>query len=112
MASSNGAAATIEDIQRDMQALRNDMAKLAGQVTTLLSEGGEEAIGKLKKRVSRMQDELGDNLAEAGERSREALTDVSDHLSEALQESLQEHPLTTVALAVGLGFLFGTAWRR
>ena len=112
MASSNGAAATIEDIQRDMQALRDDMAKLAGQMTTLLSEGGEEAIGNLKKRVSRMQDELGDNLADVGERGREALTDVSEHLSEALQESLQEHPLTTVALAVGLGFLFGTAWRR
>ena len=29
-----------------------------------------------------------------------------------IQDSLQEHPLTTVALAVGLGFLFCTAWRR
>jgi ElaB/YqjD/DUF883 family membrane-anchored ribosome-binding protein len=51
-------------------------------------------------------------MSDAGERGREALGEVSEHLSEALQESMQEHPLTTIALAVGLGFLFGTAWRR
>lgn len=108
MASNTGAAATVEDIQRDVQALRDDMAKLAGQVTALLSEGGEEALGKIKKRVGRMQDDLDETLSDVGDRGREALSDVSEHLSEALQE----HPLTTVALAVGLGFLFGTAWRR
>jgi ElaB/YqjD/DUF883 family membrane-anchored ribosome-binding protein len=112
MASTTGAAATVEDIQRDVQALRDDMAKLAGQVTELLSAGGGEALGKLKERVGRMQDDLDETISDVGERGREALGDVSDHLSEALQESLQEHPLTTVALAVALGFLFGTAWRR
>jgi ElaB/YqjD/DUF883 family membrane-anchored ribosome-binding protein len=112
MASGTDAGATVEDIQRDVQALRDDMARLAGQMTALLSEGGSEALGAIKQRVGRMHEELDDTLSDVGERGREALTDVSEHLSEALQESLHEHPLTTVALAVGLGFLFGTAWRR
>jgi ElaB/YqjD/DUF883 family membrane-anchored ribosome-binding protein len=112
MASTSDAAETIEDIQRDMKSLRDDMARLAGQVTELLSAGGGEAFGKIKDRVERMQGDLDETMSDVGERSREALTDVSEHLSEALQESLQEHPLTTVALALGLGFLFGTAWRR
>ncbi len=112
MASTTGAAATIDDIQRDVQALRDDMARLAGQVTELVSDGGGEAIGKLKERVGRMQDELDETITEVGERSREALGDVSDRVGEALQDSLQEHPLTTIALALGLGFLFGTTWRR
>ena len=112
MASTTDAAATLEDIQHDMQALRNDMTKLAGQVTELLSNGGGEAIAKLKERVGRMQEDLDDTLSEVGERGREALSDVSDRVGEALQESVQEHPLTTIALALGLGFLFGATWRR
>jgi ElaB/YqjD/DUF883 family membrane-anchored ribosome-binding protein len=62
--------------------------------------------------VRRIQDDLDETVSDVSERGREALTDVSDHLSEALQESIEEHPLTTIALAVGLGFLFGTVWRR
>jgi ElaB/YqjD/DUF883 family membrane-anchored ribosome-binding protein len=112
MASTKDATATVEDIQRDVQALRDDLAKLAGQMTELLSAGGGEAIAGLKKRVRRMQDDLDETVSDVSERGREALTDVSDHLSEALQESIEEHPLTTIALAVGLGFLFGTVWRR
>jgi ElaB/YqjD/DUF883 family membrane-anchored ribosome-binding protein len=112
MASTKDATATVEDIQRDVQALRDDLAKLAGQMTELLSAGGGEAIAGLKKRVRRIQDDLDETVSDVSERGREALTDVSDHLSEALQESIEEHPLTTIALAVGLGFLFGTVWRR
>jgi ElaB/YqjD/DUF883 family membrane-anchored ribosome-binding protein len=112
MTSTKDATATVENIQRDVQALRDDLAKLAGQVSELLSAGGGEAIAGIKERVHRMQDGLDETMSDMGERGREALSDVSQHLSEALQESIEEHPLTTIALAVGLGFLFGTAWRR
>ena len=112
MASTKDATATVEDIQRDVQALRDDLAKLAGQMSDLLSSSSGDAIAGLKKRARRMHDELDETVSDMSERSREALSDVSDHLGEALQDSMQEHPLTTVALAVGLGFLFGTAWRR
>src|ERR1044072_8572908 len=109
---SKDASATVEDIQRDVQALRDDLAKLAGQVGDLLSASGAEALANLKKRARRVQDDLDETMSDAGERGREALSEVSDHLGEAPQESMQEHPLTTIALAVGLGFLVGTAWRH
>ena len=112
MTSTKDATATVESIQHDVQALRDDLAKLAGQVSELLSAGGGEAIAGLKERMHRMQDGLDETMSDMGERGREALSDVSEHLSDALQESIEEHPLTTIALAVGLGFLFGTAWRR
>ena len=56
MASTKEAAGTVEDIHRDVQALRDDLAKLAGQVSALLSAGGGEAMAGLKDRVHRMQD--------------------------------------------------------
>ena len=112
MASTKDATATVDDIQRDVQALRDDLARLAGQVGDLLSAGGAEALSGLKKRARRMQDEIDDTVSDVSERGREALSEVTENLGEALQESMQEHPYTIVALAVGLGFLFGTAWRR
>ncbi|HLH90162.1 MAG TPA: DUF883 domain-containing protein [Xanthobacteraceae bacterium] len=112
MATTKDTAATVEDIQRDVQALRDDLARLAGQVSELLSASGGEALAGIKERVRRMQDQLDETVSDVSERGREALTEVGDHLSDALQESIEQHPLTTIALAVGLGFLFGTAWRR
>jgi ElaB/YqjD/DUF883 family membrane-anchored ribosome-binding protein len=112
MASTKEAAATVEDIHRDLQTLRDDMAQLSKQVASLLSASGDEAIGEVKERLHRMRENLDETMSDAGKRGREALSDVSENIGEALQESLQEHPLATVGLALGLGFLFGTAWRR
>jgi ElaB/YqjD/DUF883 family membrane-anchored ribosome-binding protein len=112
MASTKDATATVDDIQRDVQALRDDLARLAGQVSDMLTASGAEALAGLKKRARRMQDGLDDTVSDVSERGREALSEATDNLGEALQESIQERPLTVVALAVGLGFLFGTAWRR
>lgn len=105
-------AATIEDIQGDLQNLRDDVAQLAKQMGALFSETGEEALGQVKNRVRQMKGDLDEAVSDASERGREAFGEVTDNIGEALEASLREHPLTTVALAVGLGFLFGTAWRR
>ena len=105
-------AATIEDIQGDLQNLRDDVAQLAKQMAALFSETGEEALGQVKNRVRQMKGDLDEAVSDASERGREAFGEVTDTIGEALETSLREHPLTTVALAVGLGFLFGTAWRR
>jgi len=112
MTSTKDTSATVADIQHDVQALRDDLAKLAGQVSELLSASGGEALAGIKDRVRRMHDDLDETMSDVGERGREALSDVSEHLSEALQESIEQHPLATIAFAVGLGFLVGTAWRR
>jgi len=38
--------------------------------------------------------------------------DVSENFVEAIDESIKNRPYATLAIAVGLGFLFGTTWRR
>ncbi len=112
MASTKEAATTVEDIARDILALRGNLAQLSRQVTTLLSASSEEAIGGVKERMRRMRDSMDETVSDASKRGREAMSDVSGHIGEALEESLQKHPVTTVALALGLGFLFGTVLRR
>jgi len=45
MASTSGPAATIDDIRKDLQTLRDDVTRLAEQVTALVGASGDEAIG-------------------------------------------------------------------
>lgn len=105
-------AAKVQDIQGDLQQLRDDVAQLAKQMTALLSASGEEALDEVKARVRKARDQVDGAVADAGERGREMFEDVSDSVGAAIEESLRERPLTTIGLALGLGFLFGTAWRR
>ena len=112
MASTKEAAATVEDIASDLQALRGNFAQLSRQVASVLSASSDEAVGEVKERMRRMRDNIDKTVSDAGERGREALKDASGNIGEALDESLREHPVATVALALGLGFLFGTMLRR
>ena len=51
----------------------------------------------------------------AGQKGQEAMDnvrEVGDTFSVAIEKSVTKRPYTTLALAVGLGFLFGATWRR
>jgi ElaB/YqjD/DUF883 family membrane-anchored ribosome-binding protein len=74
------AVATLEDVQRDLGALRNDVSRLSKEVSTYLSETGRKAF-------------------------RDA--------NEQLEDAVRERPLVAIAIAAGLGLLFGAIfWRR
>jgi ElaB/YqjD/DUF883 family membrane-anchored ribosome-binding protein len=65
-------------------------------------------------------------IADAGEKGKQALNyagqqgqkamdnvrEVGDTFTVAIEKSVTKRPYTTLALAVGLGFLFGAIWRR
>jgi ElaB/YqjD/DUF883 family membrane-anchored ribosome-binding protein len=94
--------------ESDLQALRDDFAKLAAQVADILGDRGNAAWAQAKSRVD-------DAMADAQETGREAvdaMREVSDNFVEAIDSSLKERPYTTLAIAAGLGFLFGVLWRR
>ncbi len=76
------ATATMEDLQRDLQAMRNDVSRLTQEVTNYLSVSGSKALREVKARIS------------------------------PVEGAVRERPFTAVAMAMGLGFLFGAIWRR
>jgi ElaB/YqjD/DUF883 family membrane-anchored ribosome-binding protein len=108
MNAANGPAAVVDDIRKDLQALREDMVRLAGQVSTLVGATGDQAMGDLKQRMRQM----GDAAADIGERSRDAANDMLDRVGATLEENVRTRPLATLAVAVGLGFIVGALWRR
>jgi ElaB/YqjD/DUF883 family membrane-anchored ribosome-binding protein len=104
----SAAAAASGNIESDMQSLRDDFARLAEQVGDILANKGDAAWQRAKSSVD-------DVLADAQGKGREAvgaMRDVSDNFVEAIDESLEKRPYTTLAIVAGLGFLFGAMWRR
>ena len=96
------------DIQADLQALREDFARLADQVSAILGSKGSAAWQRARAGVD-------DVLASAHDKGREAagaVREVSDNFIEVIDESIQTRPYTTLAIVAALGFLFGATWRR
>ena len=103
------AAATASgDLQKDMQALRDDLARLAEQVGEIVAAKGNAAWRRAKTSVDGA-------LSDAQDKSREAahaVRDVSDNFVDAVDESIKNRPYATLALVAAVGFFFGAAWRR
>lgn len=112
MASSKNSAHAVEDIQRDVQALRKDLSLLLQQMSGLVEQGGSDAAGAVREQINRMKKGLDDAASEAAERGAEAFNGISERVTEGLEEAVQKHPISTVAIAAGLGYLFGAASTR
>ena len=96
------------DVQADLAALRDDVAKLATQLADIVSSRGGAAWRKAKSGVGDVVSDVQDKGMEAVGAVRE----VGDNVVDAIDESLKKRPYTTLALAAGIGFLFGATWRR
>ena len=102
------ATAASGDIQKDLHALREDFGRLAEEVTDILAQRGSAAWNRAKSSV----DEVVSDTQSAGHDAAETLREVTDKVAEAVDEQLKSRPYTTLAVAAGLGFLFGLTWRR
>jgi ElaB/YqjD/DUF883 family membrane-anchored ribosome-binding protein len=96
------------DLQNELKTLREDFHRLADQVAEILASRGSSAWRRAKSSV----DEALAGAHDKGEDAMSAVRDVSDHLVEAIDDSIKTRPYTTLAIVAGIAFLFGAAWRR
>jgi ElaB/YqjD/DUF883 family membrane-anchored ribosome-binding protein len=96
------------DIATDLQALRDDFAKLAEQVSEILGTKGNATWQKARSSV----DDMVAGAQDTGREAVDAVREVSDNFVEAIDESIKTRPYTTLAIVAALGFLFGATWRR
>ena len=104
----SAAAKASTDIQADLQALRDDFARLADQVSAILSNKGNAAWQRAKTSV----DSVVSDAQATGQEAVSAMREVSDNFVAAIDESIKERPYATLAIAAAIGFLFGATWRR
>jgi ElaB/YqjD/DUF883 family membrane-anchored ribosome-binding protein len=102
------ASAGARDIQADLVGLRDDVARLTHQITDIFATKGTASWQRAKS-------DLDGVISDAGEKGREAIgavREVGGNVVDAVDKSLKQRPYTALALAVGLGFLFGAISRR
>jgi ElaB/YqjD/DUF883 family membrane-anchored ribosome-binding protein len=101
------ASAASGDIQADLEALRQDVSRLTGEIADIMSSKGGVAWDRAKANVEGL---VSDATAK-GQDAVDAVREVSDNMIGALDESLKKRPYTTLAIAVGIGFLLGISRR-
>jgi ElaB/YqjD/DUF883 family membrane-anchored ribosome-binding protein len=107
--------ATYERLEKDVTAVKNDIAALTDQITDVLNS----FAGSARKQARRGYDQARanaesavDDFSERGSAMMDAAQDAASSLEETLEDVITQRPLATVGLALGLGFLIGMAWRR
>ena len=105
--SAKAASAASGDTKDDLEALRDDVARLTQQIADILASKGGKAWKRAKSNIDGMISDVEDKGMEAVD----AVRDASDHVVDAIDESIKTRPYTTLAIAFGLGFLFGVTRR-
>lgn len=93
-----------DDVQRDLEALRSDLASLTDTVRTLV---GEEA-GAFRERL----EARADRMARQGREYRDAAySEMKSYEAEA-EAAIHRNPFTAVLVALGFGLFLGFLSRR
>ena len=107
--------ATYERLEKDVTAVKNDIAALTDQITDALNafagEAGKQARRGYKQARANVDSAL-DDASTRGGAMLDAAQDAAQTIEETLEDVITQRPLATVGLALGLGFLIGVTWRR
>ena len=104
-----------ERLEKDVAAVKNDIAALTEQITDALNSFAGTARKQARsgyKQARANVDSAVDDVSERGSAMMDAAHDAASSIEETLEDVITQRPLATVGLALGLGFLIGVTWRR
>jgi len=107
--------ATYERLEKDVTAVKNDIAALTDQITDALNTFAGSAQKQARRGYKQARANVDTALDDASERGGamlDAAQDAAYSIEESLEEVIAQRPLATVGLALGLGFIIGMTWRR
>jgi ElaB/YqjD/DUF883 family membrane-anchored ribosome-binding protein len=117
---SNGAQDADNDnafarLEKEMANMRDAIGGLSDQISDAASdigavaqEQGKQGLKHARANLKSMANDASDRLGVVADRAQSQAASLGD----TLEDAIQERPLPTLALALGLGFLLGVIWRR
>ena len=106
---------TRERLEKDLAAVKNDIAALTDQITDALNAFAGSATKQARRGYKQARANAGlamDDMSERGGAMMDAAQDAASSIEESLEDVITQRPLATVGLALGIGFLIGAIWRR
>ena len=107
--------ATYERLEKDVTAVKNDIAALSEQITDAINSFAGTATKEARrgyKQARASAEQAVDDMSERGSAMMDSAHDAASSLEESLEDAITQRPLATVGIALGIGFLIGAAWRR
>ena len=107
--------ASYERLEKEVAAVKNDIAALTDQITGALNSFAGTARTQARRGYAQARanvDSAVDDISERGNAIMDAAQDAALSIEETLEDVITERPLATVGVALGLGFLIGITWRR
>jgi ElaB/YqjD/DUF883 family membrane-anchored ribosome-binding protein len=106
---------TYDRLQKDVDAVKDDISKLADQLSDALDAFTATARKQSRRGYKQTRSNLEAMMSDATEKGNAALTAAQDaavNLEDTVEDAIVQRPLAAMGLAVGLGFLIGVTWRR
>jgi len=101
-------ASNTSDLRRDApQGARDTASDLAGKAADLADKATKQFDSAIEGAEAAVRD-----LAGQGREAGERVGEVAGNLKTAIDKSLKDQPLTTLAMAAALGFVIGALWKR
>ena len=107
--------ATYERLEKDVTAVKNDIAALTDQITDALNSFAGTARKQARRGYKQARENVDatvDDMSERGSAMMDAAQDAASAIEETLEDVITQRPLATVGIALGLGLLIGMTWRR
>jgi ElaB/YqjD/DUF883 family membrane-anchored ribosome-binding protein len=107
--------ATYQRLEKDVTAVKSDIAALTDQITDALNSFAGTAKKQARRGYKQARanvDSALDDVTARGGAMLDAAQDAATSIEESLEDMIVQRPLATVGLALGLGFLIGVTWRR
>jgi ElaB/YqjD/DUF883 family membrane-anchored ribosome-binding protein len=102
-------------LQKELTAVKNDIAHLSQQIADAVNALATIAQRETRRGMRRARENVDTVVSDASERAgavASAAQEAASSLQESLEEVIEERPLTSVAIALAIGFLVGVTWRR
>jgi ElaB/YqjD/DUF883 family membrane-anchored ribosome-binding protein len=107
--------ATYQRLEKDVTAVKSDIAALADQITDALNSFAGTAKKQARRGYKQARanvDSALDDVAARGGAMLDAAQGTASSIEDTLEEVIVQRPLAIVGLALALGFLIGATWRR
>jgi ElaB/YqjD/DUF883 family membrane-anchored ribosome-binding protein len=96
-------------------AVRDDVARLTDQITSVLQEFTDVAGRKAGRNYRDARSSLHTMLSDASERGRDmagSAYEAANSLEESVEDMVSERPIATIGIALAIGFVIGFTVRR
>ncbi len=99
MANAKPEADATQELKAELKSLRDDLAELVDTVKSMGKEQADAALHSAKEAVDHAAERVRMTAGEARKRGEEA--------ADEIEAMITRHPLTSIMIALGFGYLFG-----